>query len=62
MLVKELLDILPSNQACKLVYIVGDEIEEVKGKASYILNEYPYLMNYEIVTAYSNNSTLNICL
>ena len=61
MLVKELLDVLPSNQACKLVYIISDEIEEVRGKASYIVNEHPYLMNYDVITAYVSNNILNIC-
>ena len=64
MLLKELLEILPLNQACKVVYILGEEIVEVKGKASNIANNHLYLMDYEVSTAYtsSRNNCLNICL
>lgn len=64
MKLKELLQILPLNQLCKVIYIMGEEIVEVKGKPCYISNNHPYLMDYEITTAYTStrNSCINICL
>ena len=64
MLLKELLSILPSNQSCKIVYIIGEDLEELKGKPCHISNNYPYLLDLEISTAYtsSRNNCLNICL
>ena len=64
MLLKELLQILPLNQACKIVYILGDEIIELKGKPCYISNNHPELLDLSITTPYtsSRNNCLNICL
>lgn len=64
MLLKELLSVLPLNQACKVVYILGEELVEVKEKASNIANNHPYLLDYEVAVAYasSKDNFINICL
>lgn len=64
MLVKDLLSILPHNQVCKLVYLLDEEIVEVKGKPCYISNNHPYLLDLKIATAYTNgrSNCINICI
>lgn len=64
MLLKELLKILPNSQRCKVIFYENEELFEVKGRASYIINNYDYLLDHEVMTAYtkSENSFINICL
>ena len=63
MLLKELLQVLPTNQRCKLTFIKNNDICEVKGTASYILNGFDYLMDHEVMAVYvSKNNLLCICL
>lgn len=64
MLLRELLKVFPITQKCKIIYYEDEEIYEVKGTPTYLLNNYEYLLEHEVITAYSktNNSFINICL
>lgn len=63
MLLKELLQVISNNQRCKLSFIKNNDILDVKGTASYLLNEYDYLLDHEVMCLYvSKNNLLCICL
>lgn len=62
MLLKELLSVLPGNQKVKIVYLVSDTLQEVKGTSATITNNHEYLLNEAVSVAYSKANILSICL
>lgn len=64
MLLKELLKVLPNSQKCKVIFYDNEELFEVKGTTTYLVYNYEYLLDREVLTAYtrSENSFINICL